>query len=109
MTKSGSLLALLCSFLLPLCLQAQNQHKISTRVLEAMQSRSNQKHTVVIMLEEQVDLETLLDSFRINKVNVSERAIIVNNRLRGVAAETQPEVLSFLNTRQVKNIKSWWI
>ncbi|MBK7428720.1 MAG: S8 family serine peptidase [Saprospiraceae bacterium] len=109
MIKSGGLLALIFSIFLPLCLQAQNQHKISPRVLEAMQSRGNQTHTVVVMLEEQVDLEALLDSFRINKVNVTERAIIVNNRLRQLAGNTQAELFSFLNTREVKNIKSWWI
>lgn len=109
MIKSGRLTALLLCLSFPLFLQGQNQHKISNRVLESMNARSNQAHTVVVMLEEQVDLESLLDSFRINKVHVNERAIIVNNRLRQVASQTQPEVLSFLNTRQVKNIKSWWI
>lgn len=109
MIKTFRLFALFIITLLSLGLQAQNQHKISGRLLEAMQSRSTQDHSVVVMLEEQVDLESLLDSFRINKVNVSERAIIVNNRLRQLADKTQAEVLSFLNTRDVKNIKSWWI
>lgn len=109
MTTSGRLTALFLSMTLPFIINAQNQQKISPRVLEAMHARSSQTHTIVVMLEEQVDLESLLDSFRINKVKVEERAIIVNTKLRQVAAQSQSEVLSYLNSRQAKNVKSWWI
>lgn len=85
-------------------LSAQNVdvNKISPLLLGEMQQRSGHLIPTLILLEDQIDIEKMIDSFEINNISIHNRAVTVNKRLRAIAAAQQPEIRQQLDNMGIK-------
>lgn len=83
--------------------------RISARLGQFLEQRSGDPVQVYMLLEEQVDMSALLDSFRIHRVDVKERGRIVNYRLRALAERSQAGWAAELSALGARNIRPLWI
>lgn len=108
------LLAVLLGCFLFLCsgsgLRAQgDSFRLSPRLGQLLEQRSGDPVSVYMLLEEQVDMSALLDSFRLHRVDVKERGRIVNRQLRALAERSQTGWMAELSTLGARNIRSIWL
>lgn len=97
--------------LMSLILAAQDvvKDKISPRLQEAIAERSSEDLDVFVVLEHQLDIYSLMDSFEMNNVPVRERAVTINKRLRTLAAMTQPGLLEDISKLGIQNSEPFWV
>lgn len=92
-------------------IQAQDfeRDKMSTRLLEAVEMRSADRHDVYIVLDEQIDIDRMEAKFNAEGLPYPERAKIINRTLRAIADATQPPVIEDVMAVGVQNITPIWI
>ncbi len=105
---------LLCFLLAPLTLFSQdfNESVISQSVLEKIAEEPEAYQPILILLENQVNFSQLVENFDKNRTSVNERPKIVTQHLKDNAANTQKELLEFLQTQPEilpNSIRSFWI
>jgi bacillopeptidase F len=105
---------LLCFLLAPLTLFSQdfNESVISQSVLEKIAEEPEAYQPILILLENQVNFSQLVENFDKNRTSVNERPKIVTQHLKDNAANTQKELLGFLQTQPEilpNSIRSFWI
>jgi subtilisin family serine protease/PKD repeat protein len=89
--------------------QDYNHPIFSERLQEKLTDRNLEKFSVFAVMENQLDIHRMLDSFEKNEVPVQQRAITVNKRLREIAQKNQPEMIHLLGQVGIQNIRSYWI
>jgi len=83
--------------------------KISTTLLDQIQTRTSDVHDIVVLATAQVDVQALLDSFNLHNTPVQQRAIHTNNALRNKAALTRKQLDAIVETMQLEDIQFYWI
>ena len=86
-----------------------NREKCSTRLLEAMETRSAEKFEIYIILQDQILIDHLIDSFNRANTPIRERAIIINKELRKIADRSQPELIQQLKRFELDEVAPFWI
>lgn len=89
--------------------QEMQREKFSTRLLNEVDLRSSGQHDVYIVLNDQIDIDRLVDSFERAGTPVRERAIQINKRLRKIADRSQPAVMDQFMDLGIDQITSAWI
>jgi subtilisin family serine protease len=89
--------------------QDYNHPVFSNRLQEKLKDRSLENFDVFAVLDEQLDIQTLLDSFEKNAVPVSQRAVVVNKRLREISKKAQPPITALLIEKGIQNVRPFWI
>ncbi len=74
-------------------------------------SDANDLLPIMVEMDDMVNIKSLNESFKTDKVPVNERAQIVMEKLKAKANATQPEVISFIESSgmQYENIQQLWI
>ena len=92
-------------------LSAQNVdvNKISPLLLGEMQQRSGHLIPTLILLEDQLDIDRMVDSFEVNNISIHNRAVTVNKRLRAIAAAQQPEIRQQLENMGIEKVEGLWV
>ncbi len=83
--------------------------KFSPRLMNEISSRGVEDIDVFIVLESQLDIQTLLDSFELNQISIHDRAVIINKQLRAIAAESQSKIFPDLENIGIRNYKPFWV
>lgn len=73
-----------------------NWDKVLPRLSEAAFANPDQKHRIVILLSDQVDIASLEEGFTARKATLEERTYEVITLLKAKAEATQPDILDFL-------------
>lgn len=84
-------------------------NKISPLLLNEMQLRSGGLIPTLVLLDGQVDVESMVDSFERNEISVHNRAVTINKRLREIASVQQPQLLQQLKDMGIDRIEPLWI
>lgn len=92
-------------------LSAQNVdvNKISPLLLGEMQQRSGHLIPTLILLEDQLDMDRMIDSFEVNNISIHNRAVTVNKRLRSIAAAQQPQLIQQLDNMGIDQVEALWV
>lgn len=89
--------------------QEMEREKFSTRLLNAVDLRSNGQHDVYIVLNDQIDIDRMVDSFDMAGTPVKDRAIQINKRLRTIAKRSQPAVMDQIMDLGIDQMTPVWI
>jgi len=92
-------------------LQAQNAF-LDQPLLETMEGASeNEMIPIALFLDETVDLAALKEDFNEKKVPAKLRAVLVEQALRSKADNTQPQVISFIESSgfDYGSLQTFWI
>jgi len=83
--------------------------KIATPLLERVQDRSSETHSIMVQANSQVDVQALLDSFNINSIALEQRAIHTNKALRDLAEKSRIQLESITTILGLKDVSFFWI
>lgn len=89
--------------------QEMQREKFSTRLLSAVDSRSGGQHEVYVVLNDQIDIDRMVDSFEMAGTPIRERAIQINKRLRMIANRSQPTVMDQIIDLGIDQVTPVWI
>jgi len=103
------LVSIIVSIAATLSAQDFAREKMSTRMLEFMESRDNNSTDVYIVLTDQIEIDRMVDSFNMANTPFKERAIVINKRLRTIADRSQGQVLEKLNQLGIQQITPIWV
>jgi subtilisin family serine protease len=82
--------------------------KISIPLQERLMSRSTEPVEVILLMKEQVDLDALSDSLDASGITLSQKATIINKRLRQLAADTHVKMGDTWRETGI-NLEQFWI
>ena len=92
--------------------QGIDEYKVDPEILQAIAEDPQAYHSVMLYLEDRVDMMSLEQEFRQRKASLEERAYEVITKLQAKAEATQPELLSRLENMEgirAGSIHDFWI
>jgi len=112
MKKRGTLLTCLVLFVHLLFAQDYDPYKLTSDLQSIIADNADTQHRVFILLEEQIDFVQLKKDFKDRKTPLADRSKTVINMLKENAAQTQRELLDFLENNpgaDQQSLRSFWV
>ncbi len=112
MKLRGTLLIGLVLFTNLLFAQDYDPNKLTIDLQTVISNNSETHHRVFLLLEEQIDFIALKQNFNNNNTSLADRSTTVITTLKENAAQTQREILGFLENNpgvKTETIQSFWV